>query len=67
MYFRVCGCYVLLFFCFSLGVIAFRAFAFLPEKIKKHQYCTRLFRGMLEIVEPTLQLSCAILHVDDTY
>ena len=35
MYFRVCGCYVLLFFCFSLGVIAFRAFAFLPEKIKK--------------------------------
>lgn len=22
---------------------------------------------MMEIVEPTLQLSCAILHIDDTY
>lgn len=53
--------------CFSLEITAFRAFALLPEKIKKQQCCKRLFRGMMEIVEPTLQLSCAILHIDDTY
>lgn len=47
-------------------VIAFRALLSLPEKIKKQQCCRRLFHGMLEIVEPTLQLSCAILHIDDT-
>lgn len=54
-------------YCSSLHLIAFRAFALRPEKMKKATMLQKIVRAMLEIVEPTLKLLCAILHMVDTY